>query len=58
MISVLLVLIVIGLLLYLVQQLPLDAQILRIIHAVVIVCVVMWLLQVFGVLDVPIPRLR
>lgn len=46
-ITVIVVLIVVGLLLWLVSQLPIDATIQRIIHVVVIVAVVLWLLQAF-----------
>jgi hypothetical protein len=50
--SLIIVLIVVGLLMYLVNNyLPMDANIKRILNVVVIVIVVVWLLQVFGVLD-------
>ena len=42
-------LIVIGVLLYLVELLPMDATIKRIIQIVVILCIVLWLLSMFGV---------
>jgi hypothetical protein len=45
-ISLVVVLIVIGLLLYLLNLLPLDPQIRVIIHAVVIIFVILWLLSV------------
>lgn len=45
-ISLVFVLIIIGLLLYLLNLLPLDPQIRAIIHAVVIIFVVLWLLSV------------
>lgn len=50
MISIIVALIVIGLLLYVVNLLPLDGTVKRIIHAVVIVFVVLWLLGAFGLL--------
>ena len=50
-VTVVLVLIAVGVLLWLAQRyLPMDAQIKRIIQIVVIVAVVLWLLQVFGLL--------
>lgn len=61
MISVVLVLIVLGVLLWLVEtQIPMDGTIKKIIRVVVIVCVVLWLLGVFGLvpIDLPVPRLR
>lgn len=42
-------LIVIGLLLYLVQMLPIDPAIRQIIRAVVIIAVIIWLLRLVGV---------
>jgi hypothetical protein len=46
-INVIAMLIVAGLVLWLVKFLPLDATIQRIIHAVVIVVVILWLLTLF-----------
>lgn len=58
--SLVAVLIVVGILLYLVRLLPLDATIYKIIVAVVVICVCFWLLNIFGLLDaaksVPVPR--
>lgn len=51
------VLVMIGLVLWLVGQLPIDPRMLRIIHVVVVVFVVLWLLQVFiGTIRIPIGR--
>lgn len=62
MIQVVAILIVVGVLLWLVTTyIPMDATIRKIIVAVVIICVVLWLLNIFGVLpmaNVPIPRVR
>lgn len=44
------VLIIIGLLLYVVQSLPIDALIKRIIYVIVIIAILLWLLQAFGLL--------
>ncbi len=50
-VSLIIVLIVIGILMYLVNAyLPLDGAIKKILNIVVICVVVLWLLQVFGVL--------
>lgn len=61
MISLVVVLIVIGVLLYLVNSfIPMDGTIKRIINVVVLVCVVLWLLTVFGLLplrDIPVTPL-
>jgi hypothetical protein len=46
-----LVLIVVGILLWLVNTyIPMDPKIKSILNAVVVICVIVWLLQVFGVL--------
>ena len=62
MIHVLLVLILVGVLVYLVHNvIPMDARIRLIFDVVVVLLVVLWLLNIFGVLaaiDVPVPRLR
>lgn len=50
MLQVIVVLVVVGVLMWLVNQyIPMDATIKRILNAVVIICVVLWLLEVFGV---------
>jgi hypothetical protein len=46
---VLLILIVIGVVLYLIETIPMDATIKVIIRVVVILFVVIWLLSVFGI---------
>jgi len=63
MISVIVTLIVIGVLLWLVNTyIPMDGKIKQIINVVVVICVVVWLLSVFGVLghsrDIPVPQLH
>ena len=45
------ILIVVGVLLWLVNNyIPMDGKIKSILNAVVVICVIIWLLQVFGVL--------
>jgi low temperature requirement protein LtrA len=45
-ISLIVGLIIVGLILWVVQQIPMDAVIARIIRVVIIVCVVLWLLSI------------
>jgi hypothetical protein len=50
-INLIITLIVVGLLLWLVNNyIPMDGKIKSILNVVVVICVVIWLLQVFGVL--------
>jgi uncharacterized membrane protein YhdT len=60
-ISVALTLIVIGVLLWLVNAyIPMDSKIKSILNGVVVICVVVWLLFAFGILnhsgDISVPR--
>lgn len=58
-ISLVLVLIVIGVVLYLINTLiPMDAKIKTIINVVVILAVLLWLLEAFGLLSGAQIRLR
>lgn len=63
MLRLVITLIVIGVLLWLVNAyLPMDQKIKSILNAVVVVCVVIWLLSQFGVFhrvhDVPVPQVH
>jgi len=59
MIGVLLVLVIVGVVLYLIQTyIPMAAPIKTVITVVVVIFLCLWLLQVFGVADLPVPRLR
>jgi hypothetical protein len=63
MISLVLTLIVVGVLLWLVNTyIPMDSKIKKILNAVVVICVVLWLLYAFGILgrsgDIQVPQLR
>jgi len=50
-INIILVLIVVGVLLWLVNNyIPMDSKIKSILNAIVVILVVLWLLQAFGVL--------
>ena len=51
-VSVVVILIVVGVLLWLVNTyIPMDGKIKGILNAVVVIAVVVWLLQIFGLLD-------
>ncbi len=46
-----LILVVIGVILWLINNyIPMDYKIKRIVNAVVVICVIIWLLSVFGVI--------
>jgi hypothetical protein len=62
-ISVVITLIVIGILLWLVNTyIPMDGKIKKILNVVVVICVVVWLLYDFGIInradEIKIPQLR
>jgi hypothetical protein len=62
-ISLIVTLIIIGVLLWLVNSyIPMDGKIKKILNVVVVICVVVWLLSVFGVIghpgDIRVPQLR
>ena len=62
-ISVVITLIVVGVLLWLVNAyVPMDGKIKKILNIVVVICVVVWLLSVFGILghsgDIRVPQVR
>jgi len=61
--SVVLTLIVVGVLLWLVNTyIPMDGKIKSILNGVVVICVVVWLLFAFGILnhtgDINVPQVR
>ena len=59
MIGLLIVLVIVGVCLYLVENfVPMDPTIKTVIRIVVVLCVVLYLLQAFGIVDMPIPRAR
>ena len=62
-ISLVVTLIVVGVLLWLVNTyLPMDGKIKQILNVVVVICVVVWLLFAFGILnhsgDIRVPRVQ
>ena len=63
MLSLALTLIVVGILLWAINTyIPMDGKIKNILNIVVIICVIFWLLNTFGVFhhlhDVPVPQVR
>ena len=61
--SVVVTLIVVGVLLWLVNNyIPMDGKIKKILNVVVVICVVIWLLYAFGLVgragDIKVPQLR
>jgi hypothetical protein len=51
-VSVILVLVVVGVMLWLINTyIPMDSKIKGILNAVIVIAVVLWLLKVFGLLD-------
>jgi hypothetical protein len=61
--TVVLTLVVVGVLLWLVNTyIPMDGNIKKILNAVVVICVVVWLLYAFGILgragDIRVPQVR
>ena len=62
-ISIVITLIVVGVLLWLVNAyIPMDAKIKKILNIVVVICVVVWLLSAFGVInhsgDIRVPQVH
>jgi 1-acyl-sn-glycerol-3-phosphate acyltransferase len=62
-ISLIITLIVVGVLLWLVNNyIPMDGKIKNILNVVVVICVVIWLLYAFGVIShvnsVPVPQIH
>lgn len=63
MISLILTLVIIGVLMWAINQyVPMQPTIKNLLNIVVVICVVIYLLNVFGILggihDVPVPRVR
>ena len=62
-INLIITLIIIGVLLWLINAyIPMDGKIKKILNVVVVICVVVWLLSVFGVIshsgDIHVPQVR
>ncbi len=59
MIGLILGLAVVGLILWLIEtQIPMDATIKTVIRIVVVVCVIYYLIGLFGIVDLPLPRMN
>lgn len=57
MIALLVFLILCGVGLYLIEQIPMDPAVKTIIRVVVILCMVLIVINAFGILDMPLPRI-
>lgn len=58
MVSLLLVLVLAGVLLYLLTLIPMDAAIMTLIRVVVVLLCVFYVISAFGLLNIPLPKLR
>ncbi len=59
MIALVLGLALVGLVLYLIERfIPMDPTIVIVIRVVVVICVIVYLAQLFGVADLPLPRAK
>jgi len=58
-IGLVLVLVLIGVALYLLETyIPMSPPIVILIRVVIVICVVLWLLQIFGVVGPSVPKLH
>jgi hypothetical protein len=58
MIALLLTLVVVGVILYLIETyIPMSPPIKTVLRVVVVIILVLWLLRLFGIADVAVPRL-
>lgn len=61
-VSLIITLVVIGVILWLINLIPMQRTIKKIINVIVVICVVIWLLQVFGVIgtvsNFQVPKFR
>jgi hypothetical protein len=62
-VTLIITLIIIGVLLWLVNSyIPMDGKIKQILNIVVVICVIIWLLSVFGIVghsgDIQVPRIQ
>ncbi len=59
MIALIITLIVVGVCLYLVETyIPMSPPIKMVIRVVVVLFLALWLLRIFGIVDMPVPRVR
>ena len=59
MIALILMLALVGLVLYLIETyIPMDPTVKVVIRVVIVICVIVYLAQLFGVADLPLPRGR
>lgn len=58
MLGLLLFLAGLGMIVYMIEtSFPMSSQVRRIWRGVVVICLVLWLMELFGIADLPIPRL-
>lgn len=59
MIALILGLALIGLVLWLIETyIPMDPAIKMVIRVVIVICVILYLVRLFGIADLPLPRAR
>jgi hypothetical protein len=59
MIGVILTIVLVGVILYLVETyVPMSPPFVTVLRIVVVVAIVLWLAQLFGLVDTPVPRVR
>lgn len=59
MIATIVVLVVIGLCLYLAETyIPMSPPIKTVLRVVVVLLLILWLFQLFGIYDIPVPRVK
>lgn len=59
MIGLIVLLVVVGVCLYMIENfVPMDATIKMVIRVVVVLCMILYLINAFGIVDIPLPRVR
>jgi hypothetical protein len=48
--------VLVGVVLYFIERIPMDPTILLLIRVVIVVCVIFYLVNLFGFADLPLPR--
>ena len=56
MLSLILGLVLVGVILYFIERIPMDPTILLLIRVVIVVCVIFYLVNLFGFADLPLPH--
>jgi hypothetical protein len=59
MIELIVLLVIVGVVLYLIEAyVPMSDPIKTVLRVVVVLCLILFLLRAFGIVDVPVPRVR